>query len=234
MRQLPLPVRLHASSVFASFYPGPNSNVVQQLQALQTGERPPVVWLYGPQGVGKTHLLQALCARAGVQQQAAAYLPLREWDKQDPEVLHGCESLAFVCLDDADAIVGNAAWERAVFRLYTELEDTGGRMIFAANAPPAAMAILLRDLASRVGAGTVLRLHALNDDEQIAAMQLRAQQLGLELPLDVAQLLLRRLPRDMASLCRALEKLDEASLATQRRLTVPFVRDVLDAQRELR
>ena len=38
---------------------------------------------------------------------------------------------------------------------------------------------------------------------------------------------MRRLPRDMASLCGWLERLDHASLAAQRRLTVPFVRDVL-------
>jgi DnaA family protein len=80
-----------------------------------------------------------------------------------------------------------------------------------------------------LSAGTVLRLQALSDDEQIAALQLRAVQLGLELPFEVAQLLMRRLPRDMASQCAMLEKLDEASLATQRRLTVPFVRDVLEA-----
>jgi DnaA family protein len=229
MRQLPLPVRLRASSVFGSFYPGPNAAAVQQLQMLQAGQRPPVVWLYGPPGVGKTHLLQALCARAGAQQQAAAYLSLREWAGQDAEVLSGCESLSFVCLDDAEVIAGNAAWERALFRLYTELEETGGRMIFAADAPPAATAIQLRDLASRLSAGSVLRLQALSDDEQIAALQLRAAQLGLELPFDVAQLLMRRLPRDMTTLCAMLEKLDEASLATQRRLTVPFVRDLLDA-----
>jgi len=229
MRQLPLPVRLRASSVFASFFAGPNQAAVQTLSAATVGERPPVIWLYGTYGAGKTHLLQALCARAGECGQAAAYLPLREWATQDADVLSGCESLAFLCLDDFGAIAGNASWERAVFRLYTELEETGGRMIVAADAPPAALAIRLRDLASRLAAGAVLRLQPLKDDEQVVALRLRATQLGLELPDDVAQFLLRRLPRDMTSLCAALEKLDEASLATQRRLTVPFVRGLLDA-----
>jgi DnaA family protein len=229
MRQLPLPVRLRASSVFGSFFSGPNHAAVQQLEALIPGQRPPVVWLYGQAGTGKTHLLQALCAQAGERQLAAAYLPLREWAVQDADVLSGCESLAYLCLDDIGAIAGNAAWERALFRLYTELEESGGRMIVAADAAPAATAIQLRDLASRLGAGTVLRLQTLSDEEQIGALQLRAMQLGLELPFEVAQLLMRRLPRDMATLCAMLEKLDEASLATQRRLTVPFVRDVLEA-----
>jgi len=228
MRQLPLPVRLRASSVFASFFAGPNQTALQQLLALAPGRSPLVTWLHGPAAVGKTHLLQALCARAGERRQAAAYLPLREWMAHDAEVLGGCEALAFICLDDVDAVAGNAVWERALFRLYTELEEAGGRMIFAAAMPPQQTPIRLRDLASRLAAGTVLRLQALSDDEQISALRVRAGQLGLELPDDVAQFLLRRLPRDMTSLCAALEKLDEASLATQRRLTLPFVRGLLD------
>jgi DnaA-homolog protein len=228
MRQLALPVRLRASSVFQSFFSGTNAEVVRQLLALVPGERPPVIWLYGPRSVGKTHLLQALCARAGEQDHAAAYWPLQDVASLDADLLMGCESLAFVCLDDFAAVLGNAAWERAFFRLYTEIEDQGGRLIIAAESPPAALPIRLRDLASRLAAGTVLRLQALSDDEQIAALTLRATQLGLELPFDTAQYLLRRLPRDMASLCDALDKLDQASLVTQRRLTVPFVRSALE------
>jgi len=228
MRQLALPMRLRASSVFDSFYRGRNESTVQQLLALTTGGRAPAVWLYGAGGVGKTHLLQAVCARAGQAAQTAAYLPLRDGAARDAELLVGCEELAFTCLDDFDARAGDALWERALFRLYTELEDRGGRLLIAAAGPPAAMPIKLRDLASRLAAGAILRLAALDDDEQRAALQLRATQLGLELPDETALYLLRRVPRDMHSLCGVLATLDEASLASQRRLTVPFVRATLD------
>jgi DnaA family protein len=214
--------------VFESFYPGPNGDVLRQLVTLVPDARPPVVWLYGPASVGKTHLLQALCARAGRDDHAAAYWPLREVAMLDADLLTGCESLAFTCLDDFAAIAGNANWERAIFRLYTELDDHGGRLVIAAEAPPANMQVRLRDLASRLAASTVLRLHALTDEEQMTALTLRASQLGLDLPPDTAQFMLRRLPRDMATLCDALDALDQASLVTQRRLTVPFVRSVLE------
>jgi len=214
--------------VFASYYRGCNAEVVRQLLLLAPGVKPPVVWLYGSMSVGKTHLLQALCARAGEQDHGAAYWPLRDAISLDADVLTGCESLAFICLDDFESIVGNAAWERAIFRLYTELEDQGGCLVIAAESPPATMQIGLRDLASRLAAGTILRMHTLNDQEQMAALSLRAAQLGLELPADTAQFLLRRLPRDMATLCDALDTLDQASLATQRRLTLPFVREFLE------
>ena len=227
MKQLPLPVRLRASSVFASYFPGPNAGVVGQLLALEPRSRPPALWLYGPNGVGKSHLLQAICARASERKWPSAYLPLGD-ASMHPAMLAGCESLSFICLDDFDRVAGQPEWERAVFRLYTELDDSGGRLLLAATSPPSGVGIALKDLASRLAAGTLLRIQPLSDDEQSAALTLRATQLGLELPGDAAQYLLRRLPRDMATLCDALDALDQASLATQRRLTVPFVRGVLE------
>lgn len=227
MRQLPLPVRLRASSVFANYFNGSNADAVTQLSAVVPDERPTSVWLWGPAGSGRTHLAQALCARAGTQRLAAAYLPLSEMQNVDVEVLSGCETLSIVCLDDWEAIVGRADWERAVFRLHTLLEDHGGRLVVTAMSPPAAATISLRDLASRFAAGVVIKLQTLSDPDLAAALMLRASRLGLTLPTDTAQYLLRRLPRDMTTLCEALDKLDGASLASQRRLTVPFVKSVL-------
>ncbi len=227
MRQLPLAVQLRASSVFASFFRGPNQDVVEQLMSLVHGPQLPAVWLCGPLAVGKTHLLQALCAQAGQQNLSAAYFPLSD-STLAPEMLIGCESLSAVCLDDFDRVAGRTDWERAVFRLYTELEDAPGRLVIAAAAPPASINVELKDLASRLAVSTLLRIKPLNDEQQCAALTLRAEQLGLELSEDVAHWLQRRLPRDMSSLCDALDTLDRASLVTQRRLTVSFVRTVME------
>jgi DnaA-homolog protein len=226
MQQLPLPVMLRTSSVFESFYSGPNDTAVRQLLALRSGT-PTVIWLYGSTGVGKTHLLQALCARAQPRN-SATYLPLRELQPLHPGLLQGCEALSLVCIDDIDVVLGQPEWEHALFRLHVELEESRGRLAIAASIAPTSAKIALADLASRLAAGAVMSLQALDDDQQQLALQARAKQLGLELPADTAQLLLRRLPRDMHTLCNALEKLDEASLITQRRLTLPFVREWLD------
>lgn len=229
-RQMPLPIRLRASSVFDSYHPGLNAAVIAILNNVQATGPSPVLFLYGTAGVGKTHLLQALCARAGEQQQLATYLPLRELANYGPELLLGTEQMSLVCLDDVGVVLQQADWNRALFNLHRELEERGGKLVLADEQPPAAIDFALRDLSSRVLAGTVLRLHALSETDQIVALRLHAVQRGLELPDEVASFLLRRLPRDMNTLCAFLDELDLASLTAQRKLTVPFVREVLAQQ----
>lgn len=228
MRQLPLPVRLRATSVFDSFLPGSNRDTVEVLQDLSRTGSNPAVFLYGAASAGKTHLLQALCARAGQRGQVASYLPLRELQIYGPELLTGHDTAALLCIDDVGVIAPQLDWNRALFNLYREFEERGGKLVLADEQPPAALPFALRDWSSRILGGAVLRLQHLNEDEQREALRLHAAQRGLELPDDVATLILRRLPRDMGTLCALLDELDVASLAAQRKLTVPFVREVLD------
>jgi DnaA family protein len=231
-KQLPLGIRLRDTSVFASYFPGRNRSVVDALQALSScrsspSDGPTCVWVHGPLSVGKTHVLQAMCARAHGNSQTAAYLPLAGVAQLGGEILSGYGQFSLVCLDDAEAVAGNPDWERALFRLHRELDEQAARLVLAAPAPPAALPFQLADLASRLNGGVVLTLQPLDEPEQLAALQLRAQLRGCELPEDTAQFLLRRLPRNMAALCAFLDELDQASLIAQRRLTVPFVKAVM-------
>lgn len=229
--QLPLGIRLQDGSVFESFFAGRNQPVVDALLSLASGEQaraPTCIWLHGAPGSGKTHLLQAVCALSGRIDRGAAFLPLPQVIDLGPELLAGFGELAVVCLDDAQAIAGRDAWERSLFRLHQELDERGGRLLVSGPTPPAALPFQLRDLASRMNGGLVLTLQPLDEPERIAALQLRAQLRGLELPDETAQFMLRRLPRDMAHLYSFLDQLDRASLIAQRRLTVPFVKEVLE------
>lgn len=226
--QIPLSIRLRDSSVFASYFGGRNQPVVDALLALRGGEPPTCIWLHGVCATGKSHLLQAVCARADRNIDGAVYLPLRDVAPMGPELLSGYGQQAFVCLDDAEVAAGRGDWERALFSLYQELDEHRGRLLVAGTAPPGALGFKLRDLASRLNGGLVLTLQPLDDEEQISALQLRAELRGFELPDETARFLLRRLPRNMASLCAFLDELDEASLVAQRRLTVPFVRGVME------
>ena len=221
MKQLALGIRLRADAVFESFWPGPNSEAVA---ALRTPSASPL-WLWGPSGSGKTHLLQAVCAAAG---EAAAYFPLARPLALPPEALAGFERTRVLCVDDVDAVAGDLAWERALFRLFNDGAELRTRLIFAAAVPPRQSAWRLEDWRSRAAACVVYQLRELDDAGRIEALRLRAAQRGLQLPYETSEYLLKRMPRDLRSLFEILDQLDEASLVAQRRLTIPFIRDALE------
>lgn len=223
MQQLPLRVRLGEAARFDGFIAGPNAQVLEAL----TGRSPPrALWLWGRAGTGKTHLLQAACAAAGAAGGTATYLDLET--ASAPALLDGCEALDLVCLDALEHAAEDAGWNAAIFRLYTLMQDGAGRLYVASTAPPASLRFRLPDLRSRLLAATVHQLHELDEAGRIEALERRAARRGLELSPEAAAWLVHRMPRDMHSLCGVLDRLDEAALAAQRRLTVPFLKQVLE------
>ncbi len=132
-----------------------------------------------------------------------------------------------MCLDDLETVIGVPAIEQALFIAYRRIEEQGGRIIATASAARAALRWGLADIASRFGAAEVFQIRSLDENGQHEALRLRAAQRGLELPEETARYLLRRFPRDMRSLGKLLDDIDIASLSAQRRLTVPFVREIL-------
>ena len=144
-----------------------------------------------------------------------------------PEILEGLASRDLICLDDIDHVAGDAAWETALFGLCNEVLDAGRSLVVAAAMSPRECPIVLPDLQSRLARLAAFQLQELDEDLRIAALQLRARHRGLELPRDTANYLLSRNRRDMASLYGLLDKLDLEALRAKRRLTIPFVREVL-------
>ena len=227
MRQLPLPIELKASAIFSTYFAGANALAVAHLRSVAEGAAGPGVWLWGPASSGKSHLLQALCAATGDSDGSAAYLPMSQMKPFGPGVLDGWEDQRLLAIDDLDVVAGDPEWEKALFNLYNGLIDRGGALAVATTGGPSGIEFVLPDLRSRLKAAAVFQLVELDESGVGAALRLRAQHRGLELPAETIQYLLRRLPRDMVSMCDLLEKLDVESLAEQRRLTVPFVRSII-------
>jgi DnaA-homolog protein len=240
MQQLPLGVRIPDRAVFESYFGGPNTQAVESAMQIAAGVAsgldvpagtgnvgtPAVTWLCGPTSVGKTHLLQAIVARAG-KLGRAGYFPLIELAPLGVGVLEGLTSLDCICLDDLDQVVGQLDWEKTLFGLLREVQERDGSLVASAKAPPALLPWSLRDLGSRFTAAAIFQLHELDEDDQQRALQLHAHVRGFDLPDDTARWLQRRFPRDMRTLYNLLDTLDEAALVAQRRLTVPFIRSVL-------
>jgi DnaA family protein len=225
--QLPLGLALRDSARFESFYSGPNAELVATLQATAQGQGEPFLYITGGTGMGKTHLLQAACFEASAAGYGTAFLPLDGLSGMSPAVLDDLEQMHLVCLDNVQAIAGNEAWEHAVFDLFNRVRTAGATLLVAATRRPDQCGVTLPDLVSRLGWGVTYVLKPLPDQDVIAALSHRARGRGLELPEDTAQFLLKRIPRDLPSVFDLLDRLDEASMIEQRRLTIPFVKEVL-------
>src|SRR5690606_29473922 len=132
--------------------------------------------------------------------------------------------LPLVALDHLQAVAGQPDWEEALFHLFNRIRDRQSHLLIAADQAPAHTAVRLPDLLSRLSWGVVYQVQELDDNDKILALMLRARKRGLNLSDDVARFMLSRGPRDMQGLCDLLDRLDAASLAAQRKLTIPFVK----------
>ncbi len=229
MRQMILGVQLKERATFASFLTARNQEVVAHLRHVAATTPAGATWLAGPHSSGKSHLLQSVCA-ALAPGKRAAYLPLETLLPFGPETLDGAESLDLACYDDVQAIAGLDAWEQRLFSLWQRSLERNSTLLFAARENPVHVDFQLQDLKSRLSSASVFAVRELNDEEQLEALSLRAKLRGLDMPPETARYLQRRFPRDMRTLCEVLDTLDDAAFAAQRRLTVPFIRDVIEGR----
>jgi len=226
--QLPLNLQLHDDAVFDNFLIGKNQVAVQALQhfAMRRGES--FIYCYGESGVGCTHLLQACCHLAFQHQLRIFYLPLSHYQELSIAIFSGLEHNQLVCFDDLDAIAGDALWEESLFHFYNRVRDNKLYFLVSAKKLAKHVSYVFPDLQSRLSSGLSLEIQPLNDAEKISALQMRAKNRGLLLSDEVSHYLLNRFSRNMSDLLSILEKLDCASLSTKRKLTIPFVKLVMD------
>jgi len=228
--QLPLQLSFPEAPRFDQFHAGNNREVIEILKDCARGVGESYLFLWGDEGCGKTHLLHACCREAHGKGEAVGYLPMTELVAYGPEILQGLEQMALLCIDDIHALAGKPRWEEALFHGFNRWRENSIRLIISANQAPAELPIALPDLKTRLTWGLTLRLHPFNDEDKLAALQLRARQLGLELSPQVGRFLLTHTPRDLPSLWRLLNSLDQATLAAKRKLTIPFLKDYLESE----
>ncbi len=226
--QLALDFRWNQSADLARFERLGNEQVVAAIENLGTADGQSL-YLSGPPGSGRSHLLQAACGEVSRRGATAVYLPLRDYCQADPALLEGFEHLTLVAIDDLDSVAGMTDWEEALFHCYNRLRDTGGHLLLAAGSAPSGLGLRLPDLVSRLDALLRFRLSPPDDARRAMILAHAAAERGLKLPSESARYLLRHEARDLHHLMQVLDRLDAASLQRQRRLTVPFIRSILDS-----
>jgi len=220
MKQLVLDIALPAAPTLDNFVPGRNAELVAALYALANGtgnER--FFYLWGADGSGRSHLLRAVAAAARRNGRRTVW-----FDAQTKTIDAADDALCAV--DDVHLLGAEA--QVALFNLHNRIRGGNGALLASGNAAPAQL-LLRADLVTRLAAGLVYQLHGLDDEEKSAALRRHADARGLRLAPEVATYLLRHARRDMPSLLALLDALDRYSLETQRAITVPLLRELLEA-----
>ncbi|MES2405303.1 MAG: DnaA regulatory inactivator Hda [Pseudomonadota bacterium] len=226
IRQFPLDLRWPPHQRLDAFWPGAN---VSALQGVSNAAKGAGAWLYlhGASGTGKSHLLIAACRASLEADHAARYVSLAQLAALRAAAIGSIQPEGLLAIDDVQAIAGDRDAERALFDLYNRAKTADARMLFAANASPAELGITLPDLVSRLSMCTQYALRPLDDAGRRAMLRVLAGRLGLRLDDEVLDWWFARQPRDPASLVALLQRMDRASLAAQRRITIPFLRELL-------
>ena len=232
--QLPLPIHQIDDDTFDNFYAENSLLLLDSLRQNFVEVQQPFYYIWGGKSSGKSHLLKAVSNHFLLNNRTASYIALEKSQYFSPVVLDNAEQLDVVCLDDIQTVVGDEEWELAIFNLFNQIREqqffNGHKtlLLISADRAPADLDIQLPDLRSRLAWGEVYRLDDLNDEQKMEILKRNAYNKGLELPDEVASFLLKRLDRDLQVLLGKLDLLDRASLQAQRKLTVPFVKEILE------
>lgn len=213
---------------FDDFVAGPNGAIIEALRNVPD-EPGSNIYLFGNRGSGKTHLLNALCHATRERAGRAFYLALGRLPQDAIASLQGLENLDLVCVDDLHTIAGDEVWEEALFHCFNRIRESNGRLVISSAERLSALNLRLPDLASRLAWGLRLRLKPLNDQDKLAVIKLHSDALGISLPGEVQQYLLKHHDRSMTALIQTVENLQHAALTGKRRITVPLAREVFKA-----
>jgi len=231
--QLTLSVQLPDDETFSSYVSESNRLVVSQLklfieqnQSIKANQ-PNGFYLFGLSGVGKSHLLHACSTYAAYLHKTSVCLSCAELLLLSVEVLDGLEQIDVICLDDIQLIANNSIWQQAIFDLYNRVLEQGNCLLISGDQSASQLKLSLPDLVSRLSWGLTEQLKPLEDEEKVTALTFRASKRGLTLSRDAANFLLNRISREMANLIASLDILDKASIREQRKITIPFIKDVL-------
>ena len=226
MKQIALDIGVSVGPSLGNFHPGHNAAALAHLELWMAGRtRSPVpTYLWGDNGSGKTHLLRAVADH--IRNQGARVGWMDKTTVQPPEFNPEWEVLL---LDDVQFF--SAVQQHMAFNWFVNAATPGAARqpwVLAAGCVPPQDLPLREDLRTRLGWGHVFHLQLLDDDQRREVLMKHAQALGMHLGKDLLDYLLSRFSRDLGHLIDLLHRLDAFALQTQRPLTIPLLRAMLD------
>ena len=224
-KQLTFPWNKENKSSFKGFYPIESNK--QLLFLLQDADFDDDLLIFGPKDSGKTYLLQAMCNLVNNNGKSSLFLPMKQAIKLSADILDSLEAIELVCLDGIEHVIGNKAWETAMFNLINRSLNSNNRLIFTSSKNIYNMNFKLNDLDSRLRKIQSHELHCLSDNEILNALKYIADLRSIELGNKEAQYLLTYANRNISDLVKILESLDQLSMEMKRRITIPLIKQVI-------
>lgn len=228
--QLPIQFEFNIQQTFSNYYPGPNQEVVAHLRNSIDTHNEQFIFLWGASGTGKTHLLNASCQLAHEHFQSGFIYSFVTETLPSTRLLEDLDNLELVCFDNIDRIAGNREWEHAFFNFFNRHRDKDHQLLLSSSSPPQYLTIELADLKTRLNWGLTLKLDELTDQDSLAALNFKASSMGFKISPEVGRFLITHYARDLPSLWALLAAADQASLAAKRRLTIPFLKQLIKSQ----
>jgi len=226
--QQALDFKISDKSDFSTFVEGSNSFAVSSLKRAVENEVNEFYYYFGPEGCGKTHLMNALFQLNSAQINNCFFLDLNLAKTLGPMVLD-VDLPKIIMLDNVDAIAGDEQFEISLFGLYNRWYDRReGTLIISGRTSFDTIPFSKKDLTTRLSSGIKFQLNYLNENECIEAVSRRAQMRHFNLPENTATFLVRHCNRDMRSLVEILDRLEKAQIEQSHYLTIPFVKSLLN------
>lgn len=210
---------------------GGNKTAYQFARRLVDDPTENLLYIYGPEGSGKTHLLTALATSIGGEYfsfRDADSVYHRDYRNEGPMRLaeRFAASKALI-LDDLHLLPDHQEVRVELWELFNAFYSSGMKIALAGLNAPKELPHLDGHLTSRLLWGLVARMDVSDDDSRRMILKKLAEDRQMMLPDEVISEMLLRVRRDIPSLVYALESINRFAIATKRKVSLKLAKEVL-------
>ena len=228
-KQLIFPFQLNQKASFNNFFcSSDNRNLITRLSDIVSSNDAHEIIISGKKGAGKSFLIQAICNELGLKDKKFAFVPMNKAINMGIEIFQDLGSFDAICIDDLQLILSSGDWEKALFNLINECQQSCCSLILSiGDTLPLEEVTKLPDLLSRIKRMEFMILRAIQNDELKQALDFVSEKLEIKIEKAELDFLLKHQTRKFSLLFENLLLLDHQAASLKRRITIPLIKETL-------
>ena len=228
-KQLIFPFQLNQKASFNNFFcSSDNRNLITRVSDIVSSNDAHEIIISGKNGSGKSFLIQAICNELGLKDKKFVFVPMNKAINMGIEIFQNLASLDVICIDDLQLILANEDWEKALFNLINECQQSCCSLILSiGNTQALEKVTKLPDLLSRIKRMEFMTLRAVQNDELRQALDFVSDKLEIKIEKTELDFLLKHQTRKFSILVENLLSLDQQAASVKRRITIPLIKETL-------